>query len=210
MLYNDLVTSRPCMTLPTTTPKVSLMTTLATFSLEQYEKMVDAGVFEPREENHVELIRGEIQLMPPIGTSHCDAVDLFTEWSYRNLPAGEVRMRVQEPVRIETLDSEPEPDVVWAVRKSYNQAHPKPSDILLLVEVAEDSLAKDRGIKRELYAEAGIEDYWIVNLVHNSVEVCREPKGTQYTDVRTLTGNQEICPLAFPSVAFRPSVLFPS
>jgi hypothetical protein len=61
-----------------------------------------------------------------------------------------VRVRIQNPVAFVTVDTEPEPDVVWAVEKPYKRAHPTADDILLLIEVADSSLKTDRGEKAEI------------------------------------------------------------
>ena len=95
-----------------------------------------------------------------------------------------------------------------AKRKNYSDQHPNPTDILLLVEVADSSLADDRGYKADLYAEAGIADYWIVNLIDRCVEVYRDPRDGKYQNTSTFHDDQSITPLAFPEASFLPSMVF--
>ncbi len=93
--------------------------------------------------------------------------------------------------------------------KRYQQERPLPGDILLLVEVSDTTLKKDRGSKSRLYAKAGIRDYWIVNINDRCVEVHRDPEGSKYRSVTVYTPGQAIHPLAFPDVALEVSRLFP-
>lgn len=184
------------------------MSTVAHFTLAQYELMAEAGVFDGKHGQRVELIRGEIREMTPIGIQHGDVVDRLTRWSIENLPAERAWVRIQGTLTVPALESAPEPDVLWLVPKDYSQGHPGPEDVLLLIEVAESSLAEDTGEKAQLYAEAGIADYWVVNLVDNCVEVFRDPQPSGYTSRQTRRSDEEIRPLALPDVALKPSALF--
>lgn len=83
--------------------------------------------------------------------------------------------------------------------KSYRQRRPEPGDVLLLIEVAESSLAYDRGEKADLYATAGVQDYWIVNLNDLCIEVHRNPQGGKYRATETYQVGRAISPLAFPA-----------
>jgi Uma2 family endonuclease len=86
-------------------------------------------------------------------------------------------MRIQQPIT--TDDSEPEPDVVIAAgsEEDYSKRHPTPDEVHVLVEVADSTLKKDQTIKLELYTQAKIQVYWIVNLIDRRVEVYTEPNG---------------------------------
>ena len=140
------------------------MSTTTRITLEQYDEMIRRGDFEPREEHHVELIYGEISRMNPINPPHDDAVEELNIWSFEVLPPKAARVRVQGAFGIPFLDSVPQPDLAWLRWNRYVRQRPTPEDVLLVIEVADSSLAKDRGLKARLYAEAGIADYWIVNL----------------------------------------------
>jgi len=184
------------------------MSSVAHFSLAQYELMAEAGAFDGKHHQRVEFIRGEIREMTPIGIQHGDVVDRLTRWSIENLPADRAWVRIQGTLTVPALESAPEPDVLWLVPKDYSQGYPEPEDVLLLIEVAESSLAEDTGEKARLYAEAGIQDYWVVNLVEDCVEIFRNPRSSGYQSREIRRGEEELRPLAFPEVVLKPSALF--
>jgi Uma2 family endonuclease len=186
------------------------MSTVANFTLDQYERMVEAGAFDGRLNQHVEFIRGEIREMNPIGSYHAQVLNDLTDWSYEVAPRSEIAIRVQTSLRIPSSNSEPEPDLLWVRRRNYARKHPEPDDVLLLVEVAESSLLEDRGEKRMLYAEAGVLDYWIVNLVNQTIEVYREPSGSTYLSNSTFAVGQSVHPLTLPNAALAVDYLFPT
>ncbi len=138
---------------------------------EEYDRMVEAGVFAPGE--RVELIDGEVLAVTPEGSEHTTAV-LLIEEALRAAFAGGYTVRVQMPLALDP-SSEPEPDVavVHGSPRDYRDAHP--ASALLVVEVADTTLAYDRQQKGSLYARAGVADYWVVNLLDRRVEVCRDP-----------------------------------
>ena len=185
------------------------MSTSTRITNAQYDEMIRRGQFEPREEHRVELIYGDILPMSPIGPSHAYLVGLLNEWSFDVLPRKAIFISPQGTIGIPALDSEPQPDLLWTRRRNYSAAHPSPADILLLIEVADSSLSKDRGLKTRLYAEAGISDYWIVNVKGKCVEVRRDPIGSSYTSIATFHVGQNVHPLAFPDVSLPVSLLFP-
>jgi Uma2 family endonuclease len=186
------------------------MSTSTRITLDQYHEMIRQGLFEPREEHHVELLEGEITPMSPVGPPHSSFLSLLNEWSLRRLPKKAVWVRVQDPVEIPELDSEPEPDLVWAKRADYSERHPLPQDVLLLIEISDSSLPKDRGIKAQVYAKAGIADYWIVNVLDQCIEVRRDPHDDSYHSVEVFRAGQEVRPLAFPDVALAVARIFPA
>jgi len=157
------------------------MSTLARFSLEEYEHMVEVGAFAGPFRKRVELIRGEIVEMTPIGTEHAYCVALLDEWSHKVVPSDKAMIRCQNPIRLPLVDSEPEPDIVWVTRKDYSKKHPGPKDTLLVIEVAESSLEDDRTTKLVDYANSGIPEYWIVNLLDLQIEVYRHPHEFGYS-----------------------------
>jgi Uma2 family endonuclease len=183
------------------------MSTAAHFSLDHYEHMVEVGAFTGQFEKRVELIRGEIVQMTPINIAHANCVTLITEWSFQAAPLDRVMIRVQNPVRIRANNSEPEPDIVWVNRKQYLR-HPEPPDTLLLIEVADGSLDFDRNEKLDLYAESGIIEYWIVNLIDEQIEVYRKPSGRSYGEQTVYRRDDEIRPLVHPAATLRVSRLY--
>jgi Uma2 family endonuclease len=120
----------------------------------------------------------------------------------------EVRVRIQNTVGIPELESVPLPDIVWVRERSYRAGRPQPSDIFLIIEVADSSLRRDRDVKREIYAEAGIQDYWIVKLRDFSIEVYRQPSRGAFADKRTYQMDETVASLVFPSARLEVADLF--
>jgi Uma2 family endonuclease len=149
---------------------------LRRWTRQEYERMIDAGVLTS--EDRVELIDGEIVTVTPQKSRHATAVSLV-EIALRRGFGAPVVVRTQLPLALDPA-SEPEPDVavVAGSPRDYRDAHP--SGALLVVEVADTTLAFDRTVKASLYARAGIADYWVLNLVDEQLEVHREPR--QATD----------------------------
>jgi Uma2 family endonuclease len=184
------------------------MSTVAHFSLDHFEHMVEVGAFTGKFEKRLELLRGEIVMLSPIGPPHHNCLILLTDWSYEVVPREKFAISVQGPIRIPASDSEPQPDLVWVVRRDYSKVHAEPHEVLLLVEVADTSLETDRREKLEIYAEAGIQEYWIVNLIDEQIEVHRKPNGRTYHERSVYRGNAKISPLTLPSAILQPSRLF--
>ena len=184
------------------------MTTVASFSLKHYEHMVDIGAFTGEFQKRIELLGGEIVMMSPIGPEHHHCLMLLTDWSYQVVSLDRIAISVQGPIRIPESESEPEPDLIWLARRDFSDLHAEPHEVKLLVEVADTSLEVDRTEKLSIYAEAGIPDYWIVNLVDKQIEVCRDPSGTSYQQCLTYQGDEVIHPLALPQAKLTPSQLF--
>jgi len=184
------------------------MSTLARLSLAEYDRMIQSGVFDRGRKRRLEFIRGEIREMTPIGSRHEVAVDRLNEWSFRNLPPGEVWLRIQQSIALVDLESAPQPDVAWVARRDYSEGRPTAPDVLLIIEVAESSLAYDTGEKADLYAAAGIADYWVVDVVGRSIEVHRDPAQRRYRSRRRFTGEEEVRPLSKPHLVLRPSMLW--
>lgn len=134
--------------------------------------MYDAGLFR---DERVELLDGEIIAMSPQSSLHAACVNRINTLLIPLL-AGKYSVRCQAPLHLDRL-SEPEPDVAICAfdADDYESGHPTPDQILLLIEVADASLAFDRKRKRVAYARAGIPEYWIVNVPDRVVEVSQRP-----------------------------------
>ena len=139
------------------------------FTIKEYHQLVDLGFFT--ENDRIELIRGEIIEMAPKRTPHSVCNSQLWKHLYK-LIGEQAEIRVQEPIVL-SADSEPEPDLVIAKKKANNylSAHPSAEDIILVIEISDSTLKYDREIKLPLYAEAGINNYWIINLVDSCLEV---------------------------------------
>ena len=172
--------------------------TTAKWTLEEYHRMIDAGILDARQ---VELLNGEIIEMPPEGIPHAglssDAADYL-----RELLGSRVKIREGKPITLPNK-SEPEPDiaVVKPLGNVYKtQRHPHVDDIFWVIEYSNSSLQKDLEVKSKVYAEVGIAEYWVINLRNLELIVFREPANEEYQSQVTLTQG-DIRPLAFQDTA---------
>ena len=167
----------------------------------EYDRLIEIGFFG--EDEPIELLAGQLVVREPQYTPHATAVRLADEALRRAFGSG-WDVRAGLPVALDD-ESEPEPDVcvVRGGPRDYLDSHP--TRPVLIVEVSMSSLAIDRRIKRRLYARAGIEDYWIVNLVDRCVEVHRRPVAEVgswgYADVTVHRTGDSITPLAMPGAS---------
>ena len=176
----------------------------------EYERLIDLGAFGP--EDRLELLGGQLVVREPQGRPDATGIRLVAQ-ALRAAFGPLWSIEPQLPVSLDE-ESEPEPDVaiVAGGPRDYLAAHP--SRPALVVEVAVTSLALDRGEKASLYARAGVEDYWIVNLVDNILERDPEanpdsPYGWRYGSVLTLSAGDRVRPLAVPNVEIRVADLLP-
>lgn len=168
------------------------------WTYEEYYRMAEMGFFR---DQRVELIDAEIIEMPPQGEKHGVGILLVTECLNRAFGEGHV-VRVQLPLRT-SADEEPEPDIAVVagdIRDSIRYG--RPSSALLVVEVAGTTLAYDLGEKAELYAAAGIVEYWVLDLEARCLVAHRRPekiatasRGSRYAEVRTLKSDESVKPL---------------
>jgi len=146
--------------------------------IAQYESFVEDGRLQ--EDEPIELLDGVMVKKMPKGPRHSKCAGRCRRELERILQ-GDHHLRVEDPIRIPEF-SEPEPDlsIVRGDDDRYTYQHPSASDVVLIVEIAETSLARDRGVKRDIYAHAGVPEYWIVDLAGRRVEVYREPREGAY------------------------------
>ncbi len=147
-------------------------------TVANYHQMYDTGILSALD--RVELIRGEIIAMSPIRSRHANMVTNITRLFYQ-LFSNKVIINVQNPLQL-SVDSEPEPDIALLIPplEKYKDHHPKPSDVLLIAEVADTSYEYDKELKLPLYAIAGIPQVWIINLNQQEVEVFTSPAKDKY------------------------------
>lgn len=145
----------------------------------EYFRMGEAGVLDP--EARCELIEGEIIDMRPIGPSHASTTNRLNEL-LTDPVRGRAIVSAQNPVVLGDL-SVPQPDLALLRYRSdyYAQVHPGPGDVLLLIEVADTSLAHDRDTKLPLYARFNVPEVWIVDIANRHLDVHRHPDGARYT-----------------------------
>lgn len=184
------------------------MSTLARFTLDEYDRMLDAAVFAP--DRRIELIFGALHEMSPVGPRHRRMMVLLSEWANDITAALRHRLavQVQSPLRLRRQSSGPIPDMSWIDRQSLESAAHEQDKVYLVIEVADSTLAFDRGPKSKLYAKAGIADYWIVNLVDDCAEVRRNPTRANYQTITTHYADDEIRPLLFPDCPLNVGLLF--
>ncbi len=163
------------------------------FTIKQYHDIIDRGIFA--EDEPLELIRGEIVRKMPIGNHHAATVKRLNRLLPTRLPA-DVLLSIQDPISLQ--ESEPEPDVAILnfCDDLYASRRPIAQDVLLLIEVADTSLAYDRDVKGPIYAEAGIREYWIVNLMNLTIEIYRDPQSDgRFATVTTAASGEILTPL---------------
>jgi hypothetical protein len=183
---------------------VEVAATRRRFTREEYHRMVEVGILGQRD--RIELIRGEIVEMSPIGRRHKAFVANLNRLLVVRL-AGRAIVWVQSSIAL-AEDTEPEPDLV-VLRPgalSYKERDAWAEDVLLLIEVADSSLAYDRSTKLRLYAEAGIPEYWIVDCASEAIDVHRGPGPDGYRDVARAVGTVTL--QAFPDVELPTAEIF--
>ncbi|MEP1080314.1 Uma2 family endonuclease [Leptolyngbya sp. PL-A3] len=169
----------------------------AKFSVDAYHKMIAAGALDDR---RVELLNGELIEMPSEGAPHAgfssDAGDYL-----RDLLQGQAKVREGHPITIPQNDSEPQPDlaIVQQLGEVYDERHPQPEEVYLLIEFSDTSLEKDLDPKAKLYAAAGIQEYWVVDLRSKVLVVHRTPSKGRYGLVQEINSGS-ISPLAFSNI----------
>jgi len=167
-------------------------------TLDEWERMIEAGIFN--EDERIELLDGRIVCMAPIGLRHVACVGDTVEWFLIRLH-GRAIVQGQSPVAIPPR-GEPEPDVLILRYRAdrYRRRRPQPDDVLLIIEVADSSLAIDRLQKLPMYAAAGIPETWIFDLNGDRILVHREPRDGVYASVTVVERGGSVSPSAFPDL----------
>lgn len=178
--------------------------TRAKWTVDDYHQMIEKGILSGR---RVELLKGEIVEMAPEREPH--AVYSSSAVEYLRLRLGEqATIREGHPITLPN-DSEPEPDIAIVVPPigQYLAHHPYVEDIYWVVEYSNTTLEKDLGEKKEAYAEAGIREYWVVDLQNSQLIVFRNPSSNQYLrEVKLTTGF--ISPQDFPNIQLEVKKMF--
>jgi Uma2 family endonuclease len=143
-------------------------------SVEKYHEMIRQGILT--ENDRMELLDGILVRKMTINPPHRLATQLIREVLAGVLPEG-WHIQTQSPTTLVTSEPEPDGMVVRGTLRDYGNRHPSPSDLALIIEVADATLQFDRTFKKALYAQAGIAVYWIVNLIDRQIEVYSEPTG---------------------------------
>jgi Uma2 family endonuclease len=177
------------------------------FTVYDYHKMADAGIL--REGERVELIRGEIIRMSPIHPPHNGTIHRANR-SLVRIVGDNAIVGVQGSIRLDEYD-EPQPDLYLLRPKDdfYASAHAGPADILLIIEIADSSLDYDRTTRLQLYAEAGIPEYWISDLQKECVMAYSEPAGNTYHTSRQFHRGETLAPKLLPECVVPVDTLLP-
>lgn len=163
-------------------------------SRREYDRMVELGMFE---DEKLELLRGVLVTVSPQNWRHAIVIEWLTEKLIRGLDPT-YAVRPQLPFAADDW-SEPEPDIA-VVQKDYTRRD-HPSEVLLLIEVADSSLRKDRGLKLEIYAQARVPEYWIVDVSTMTVTVHTVPLDGQYERVEMLRDGDVLRPTRLADIA---------
>lgn len=160
------------------------------FTVEEFRKMTEVGILP--EESGWEIIDGYLIDKMSIGSNHAGTVNLLTQKLIIML-AGKAVVAVQNPIRIDDYNA-PEPDISLLRPREdfYRKSLPAPQDALLLIEVSDSTVEYDRDIKKTLYAEAGIAEFWLINLKENTVERYSSPKNGSYRLAEILESGETI------------------
>ncbi|MEA5571967.1 Uma2 family endonuclease [Calothrix sp. UHCC 0171] len=182
------------------------------FTLAEYHKLTDMGFFH--EDDHIELIRGEIIQMAAKGKAH----ETCLRRLWKELPklvGDKATLQSQAPITL-LSNSEPEPDFAIVNNRDddYLATHPLATDILLVIEVSDSAFDYDKNVKLALYAEAGISNYWIFNLVESHLEEYSEPYQHNqdrygYLKKQIILYNQTVNLPCFPDLSLDLSTIFP-
>lgn len=170
------------------------------FTVKQYHQMAQSGIL--KEDDWVELLRGEIVEMSPIGRRHAACVRRLIRLFSQRL-CDRVLVDAQDPVELDD-NSEPQPDIALLRLRDdfYEAGHPQAEDVLLLVEVADTTIEFDREVKIPLYAEAGISEVWVVDINGQCLEVYQQPSSKGYQIIQKYYRGQSLTIQAFSAVSF--------
>jgi Uma2 family endonuclease len=174
--------------------------------------MTELGILAPDE--RTELIQGQIFTMVAKGSPHTSALRLLAERLREALGRSHLNDRVfictQDPVTLSPV-SEPEPNLVLVKGgiEDYLERHPGPSDIYLIVEVADSTLERDLHLKAQLYGRAGIVEYWVLDLCDRCLHQFRHPQNNGYSTQVIYQAHQSLTLVAFPKIEIKASAILP-
>lgn len=168
-------------------------------TVEEYDRMMESGILA--EDERVELIRGEILELAPIGNRHAACLRRLLRILRQDL-GPDVLLDVQNPVRLSTQGSQPQPDLALLRQREdgYLEQPPAEDNILLLVEISDSSLVYDRDVKIPLYAQAGVPEVWLVDLQSSEMSIYRRPASQGYQEVQRLKRDEALTCEALPGL----------
>jgi len=171
------------------------------FTTDAFHEMARTGLLGD-DHSRLELLNGEIFELVPIGQRHAASVDRLNRVFSRHLPDF-CLVRVQNPIRISRV-SEPLPDIsiVKGSELDFLKAPPGPEETLLIVEVADTTLTHDTGDKARVYARAGIQEYWVIDLESSRLRVFRDPEGDEFRQTLIVAHGDSISLNSLPELQF--------
>ncbi|MCU0807155.1 MAG: Uma2 family endonuclease [Candidatus Contendobacter sp.] len=175
-------------------------------TVAEYHRLGENGIFD--EDSRVELIEGDLIAMPPIGEQHASKTRRLNRLF--SLQVGDTAIvDVQNPVMLDAR-SEPQPDMVLLKPRPdfYESAHPRPEDVLLLIEVSDSTLRYDRDTKIPLYARAGIPEVWLLDVAGQRLEIYRRPSPEGYREIHYPAPTDSIAPVLLPELSLSVASLF--
>ena len=177
------------------------------FTVAEYYRMGDVGILKPDE--RVELIEGELIVMPPIGPGHAWDIALSIPL-FSRLAGDRFILQIQNPVQLDD-GSEPQPDIMLVRPRAegYGASHPTPADVLLVIEVADSSLEYDRQVKAHLYGRSGVPETWVKNLPEDCIERFTEPGPDGYAQHTVHRRGETLTPASLPDMKLAVSDLLP-
>jgi Uma2 family endonuclease len=178
------------------------------WTVQDYHRMSEFGILKANE--RTELIDGQIVLMAAKGTSHVLALRLLASVLEDLLADQSVFVSTQDPIQLDDF-SEPEPDlaIVRGTALDYVDHHPRSQEIYLVLEVADSTLKQDCEIKAQLYAQAEITDYWVVDLPNRQLHIFQNPTPKGYTSHLILTEPNSISLPTFPNLSLTLTSILP-
>ncbi len=195
---------------PAAAPVLDEAPALHRFTIEQYHKIVAAGVFDSEVDspNKIEFLDGVFVEMSPPGYPHRRAIDELTYWAVKYFPRDGWQVSVQQPIQLINSRSVPEPDVAVYRTGGWGMNHPKAEHAGLVVEVAHSTLVHDLGYKMRLYARGGVGEYWVCDVENKKIVVHRAPENGLYGSIETFAGATPISPLVMPTATITPTLIF--
>ena len=177
------------------------------FTVAEYYRMAEVGILGPEE--RVQLIEGEIIVMPPIGPLHAGSLDGSTSIFYR-AQDDRFYIRTQNPLRLDD-GSEPEPDIALVRPRAdrYTTAHPTPTDTFAVIEVSNSTLEYDRNHKAQIYGRAGVAQTLVLNLPEDCIENFTEPGPQGYARHTIHRRGDKIRLIALPDLELAVEDLLP-
>jgi Uma2 family endonuclease len=171
------------------------------FTVAEYYRMAEVGILDP--DARLELLEGEIVEMSPVGVRHINCVNRATNIFARTL-GGRAIVSVQNPVQLSEY-TEPQPDIALLRPRDdfYGEKKISWEDALLVIEVSDTTIRRDRDLKLPLYARAGVSELWIEDLRRNTIFVYRDPGPNTYATTATFQRGDSISVAAFPDVVFK-------